>query len=56
MKKQTQLAIKKVTLSDLDKPVPDAIVAGGASDIYTSCESCFGTCVHTVCGTCVKCG
>jgi hypothetical protein len=52
MKKLNKLTIKKVTLQDLNKPSLDAVAGGG---IYTTQHSCFGTCVATVCGTCIKC-
>jgi len=56
VKKLKKLAIKKVTLRNLDEPSLDA-VAGGATGtcVVTICpKSCDGTCgatCHTICST-----
>ncbi len=41
MKKRTKLAIKKVTLRNLDEPTLDAMAGGGTK------ATCKATCPHT---------
>ena len=43
MKKVTKLAIKKVTLLDLDEPSLDAVVAGAPTQLR-SCRTCTTAC------------
>ena len=52
MKKLTKLAIKKVTLRDLDEPALDSM-AGGYNLTHTCSQNPIYTCQGTVCvGTC----